>query len=64
MATHHQLIDDSASAPAVLQRNVSQVTVGVISEVQNLATVPPSHLLQLCYGTLCQYRRTLYICAN
>lgn len=47
VATHIQLPDDGSCAPAVVQRDVSQVAVGVVTEIQDGLAAPALQTLQL-----------------
>lgn len=58
--TYCELVDDGAGAPAVLERDVGEVAVGVVAEVQHLVAAPPRQILQLLHCALLSINT--YVC--
>lgn len=50
--TYPQLVNDGSSPPAVLQRDVGQIAVRVVPEVQNMLPAPARQVLQLPHRAL------------
>ena len=56
--SYWELSDDSTGSPTVRQRSIGQISVGMISEVENSLSFPPGHPLKLRHRSLQPQRFT------